>query len=86
MPVARAITEPMPVQPIEEAIEPVPELDPGPVAPVPTARELRICELWDEGGRSQRAIYLEVYGKEPGGGRQLSEGVTEVLRRFGRVE
>ena len=67
-------------------LEPFPELDPGPVAPTPTAKELRICELWDEGGRSQRAIYREVYGKEPGGGRQLNDEITEVLRRFGRVK
>lgn len=67
-------------------VDPLPDLDAGPVPAVPTEKELRICELWDEGGWSQRAIYLEVYGKEPGGGRQLNEGVTEILRRFGRIE
>lgn len=69
-----------------EPMEPVPDLDAGPVPAVPTEKELRICELWDEGGWSQRAIYLEIYGKEPGGGRQLNEGITEILRRFGRIE
>lgn len=67
-----------------EAVEPVPEIDAGPVPAVPTADELKICELWDGGTRSLRGIHAGI-SEATFGGRQAEE-IKEVLRRFGRVE
>lgn len=78
---ARAVTEPMPIQ---EPVEPLPDLDPGPSPLSPTPDELKICELWDGGVRSLRAIHKETYGTEFGG--RQAEEIKKVLRRFGRVE
>jgi hypothetical protein len=72
------------VQAQSEAIEPLPELDAGPVPPVPTPDELKICELWDGGFRSLRAIHGEI-SEAVFGGKQAN-GIKEVLRRFGRIE
>jgi len=73
----------MPEAVTPEPIEPpIPELDPGPIAPAPTADELRICELWDAGA-SLRAIWKEVYGTEFGGNQ--ADRIKEVLRKWGRV-
>lgn len=80
-PVVR-LPEPVKVlEPVET--EPVPDLDGGPVAPLPTADELRICELWDGGVRSLRAIHKEVYGTEFGG--RQAERIKAALARWGRV-
>lgn len=78
---APVVRLPEPVE-VPEPIDPLPILDAGPVAPLPTADELRICELWD-GGASLRAIWKEVYGTEFGG--RQAEEIKKVLKRFGRV-
>lgn len=68
----------------EQAEEPPIELDAGPVPPVPTEDELRICELWDQGTKSLRAIHAGISDTKFGG--RQAEEIKEVLRRFGRVE
>lgn len=82
---ARAVTEPMPTQwpgeAIQEAVEPIPILDAGPVPPVPDPTELRIFELHREGKRPH-AIWKEVYPDKSYGGIQADE-IKAVLAKFG---
>lgn len=74
----RAVTEPMPTQ---EAVEPLPILDAGPVPPVPTEEELRVFELHQQ-GKLPYAIYKELYPDRTYGGNQANE-IKAILARFG---
>lgn len=83
---ARAVTEPVlshveGPMPVQEVAEPVPDLDAGPVPPLPDPTDLRIFQLHQQGKRPY-AIWKEVYPGKSYGGEQAAE-IKAVLAKFG---
>lgn len=63
-----------------EPIDPVPDLDAGPVPVAPNREELQICELWKK-GESLRAIHKEIWGTEFGG--KQADRIKDILIKWG---